>query len=91
MHGTDPEIVDKMELLASRFQAVGGLASNDLIRDQTKGFGQDEGISTCGTGCSRGDENLPGHHRGIKKIACLGSGFVGGVYSITDYFSSISS
>ncbi|MCJ1250061.1 UDP-glucose 6-dehydrogenase 1 [Trapelia coarctata] len=74
-----------MELFTSHFQAVGGLASNHQIRDQIKGLGE---TAPCGNGFSGSDENPPGHHIGIRKIACLGSGFVGGPTSAVTAFKS---
>lgn len=69
-----------MELLTSGFRTVGGAAPNHQTRDQKKEHVQDE---DCLHGLSGEEQNLRGYHKGIKKITCLGSGFVGGVYDIT--------
>jgi len=77
------ERVDKVKLLAARVQNADGLLSNDQMRDQINESGQARDSTLHGTGFSGDEENHHGCLKGIKKIACLGSGFVGGMYHRT--------
>lgn len=77
------ELVDKVKLLAASVQDAGDLLSKDQMRDQINGSEQAGDSSLYANGLSGDEETRRGCLKGIKKIACMGSGFVGGMYHRT--------
>lgn len=83
MDGSSLVCADKAKILASRDQYTERLLSNDQMRDHINEARQAEDSTHYGNGFAGDEENRHGYLKGIKRVVCLGSGFVGGLYNRT--------